>query len=157
MVATRATAARKRVALPPSVSSEPVDMADAPIFPDGESARETLDDLKPEMAKSKADTNLIIESLKQAYVLVGTVTVAIHPADGFVIVRNAEDMAESWRMILDNDPKLRKRMKTMIQGSGWGTVITAHVPVVIAIMNNHKGSFEHLVKRRESADQSASS
>jgi hypothetical protein len=132
-----------------------VNPADAPTFPNGDAGRETLDDIKPDMAKSKADTNLIIEALKQAYVLVGTVTVAINAPDGFVIVRNAEDMAESWRMILDNDAKLRRRMKSLIQGSGWGTVITAHVPVVIAILNNHKGSFEHLVKRRDTANQSA--
>jgi hypothetical protein len=137
----------------------PLNIADAPSFgSNGEPAfNESLDDIKPEMAKSKADTELIIEALKQAYVLVGTVTIPFSQADGFIIVRNAEDMAESWRMLLDNDVKLRKRMKSLIQGSGWGTVITAHVPVVIAIMGNHKASFDHLVKRRTTTQTTAQS
>ena len=142
---------QKKSAANGPVAAPTIDVGSAPTFSatNGEAPfAETLDDIKPEMAKSKADTELIIEALKQAYVLVGTVTIPFSQADGFVIVRNAEDMAESWRMLLDNDIKLRKRMKTLIQGSGWGTVITAHVPVVIAIMQNHKDSFDHLVKRR---------
>ena len=140
---------RNPVDLPGAIPSEPVSMADAPVFGSDSTIRESLNDAMPEMGKSKPDTVLILEALKQSYALVGTITVAFSPADGFLIVQNAEEMAESWRMILDNDAKLRKRMKSLIQGSGWGTVITAHLPIAIAILNNHRDRFSHLIRSKK--------
>ena len=151
---------RPPVDLPPSIPSELIDPGEVPGFvpPNGdEQFQKELADAMPAMGKSKADTNLIIEALKQSYALIGTIAVAFSPADGFIIVKNAEDLAESWRMILDNDPKLRRRMKSLIQGSGWGTVVTAHVAVAVPILNNHRNSFEHLIRKRQPTDANSDS
>ena len=158
--ATKRTARPRVTDLPPHIPSEPLDMSEAPSFgpSNGDAAFDKeLADAMPPMAKSKADTNLIIEALKQTYTLIGTISVAFSPVDGLIIVRNAEDLAESWRMILDNDAKLRRRMKSLIQGSGWGTVVTAHVAVAVPLINNHRDKFQHLIRKRQPADATGSS
>lgn len=103
--------------------------------------------------KSKSDTELIITALTQLYVSVGQgVFIFVNQQDGRTIVREAEDLAESWRQLLDNDPKLRRIMKGMIKGGGWGTVITAHLAVAMPIISNHEGGLQHLIKRKNGDD-----
>jgi hypothetical protein len=74
--------------------------------------------------------------------------------DGMRIIQNAETLTESWRQILDNDTKLRRLMKKLIQGSGWGAVIAAHIAVAIPIINNHTDGFGHLFSGRQATPQS---
>lgn len=123
-----------------TVTEEPIE--DSP-FKDAD-----LEDATPKV-KSKPDTELIIKSLTKTYASIGVFVRLANKQDGLIIVRNAEELAESWRMLLDSDTKIRRIMKNMIRSSGWGTVLAAHVMVAIPIIENHEVSVSHLFKRAE--------
>lgn len=100
----------------------------------------------PDMPKSKAETELILKSLAKSYALIAQFVMLVSIEDAALIARNIDDMVESWRQLLDDDPKLRKTMLKLVKSSGWGTVITAHLAVALPIAANHRDSFAHLIK-----------
>jgi len=103
--------------------------------------------------KSKPETELIIKGLTRWYALIATGVAIIDKQDAMVIMTNAEDLAESWRELLDNDAKLRKRMKGMFEASGWGNVIFAHVVIGAPILAHHGLSLDHLFQRKPKNDE----
>jgi len=103
---------------------------------------------EPPVTRGKRDTELIVQGLKKFYYNTGMMLFIVSPEDGTHIAKNADDLGESWRSLLDSDAKLRKRMLTMLEAGGWSQVIVAHVLVAIPIMRNHGVSLEHLIKRK---------
>lgn len=155
------TRARKVTDLPSDIPSAslPSD-GPTPFDSNGGMPRITPDDVRdaaPDLPKSKADTELILKSLLGTYVGIGTV-LTIHPVtamDGLTIVTNAEELTESWRQLLDNDAKLRRIMKNLIKGTGWGAVISAHLLVAVPIIKNHSVGMEHLWRKKDDASNPA--
>lgn len=127
------------------VASSKVPPEDSP-FKDKPPNFAAAEDVMPDMPKSKAETELILKSLLKTYANAGAFVMLFSQKDGLLIVKNSEELTESWRQLLDNDPKLRKTMLKVVKGSGWGAVISAHLTVAIPIINNHKESFEHLIR-----------
>lgn len=97
--------------------------------------------------KSKRDTDFIVGGLEKFYHNTGMMLFIVNQHDGAQIAKNAHDLAESWRNLLDTDAKLRRRMMKMLEAGGWSTVVTAHLIVAIPIMQNHGVTLEHLIKR----------
>ncbi len=90
-------------------------------------------------APRRDSTDSLIESITQLYQGVG-MALSFHPkttTDGMMWTSQAEMMAESWRTLIDRDPKVRKMWVKLCQGSGYGAVIAAHAMVVYPIMQNH--------------------
>lgn len=102
----------------------------------------------PDMPKSKAETELILKSLAKTYALTAQFVMLVSMKDGAQIANNIETLTESWRQLLDDDPKLRKTMLKVVKSSGWGTVLSAHLAVALPIAVNHKDKFAHLIKPR---------
>jgi hypothetical protein len=149
--------ARKKVDLPPNVEGRDVPPDQVPPFMDGSpitdsptfaSVQEAVED--QDKPKSNPETVRILKSLQQTYSHLGIAVSLISTQDGIHIVQNSGKLTESWRQVLDNDPKLRKKMLGVIQGSGWGAVIFAHIAVFAPIANNHRDKFSHLVTPRRS-------
>ena len=130
-----------------------VPLADSPFAGNGSGI--TAEDIRaagPEPGKSKPETELIIEALQRIYVGMG-VGLAFLPnlqLDGMLVASSADDLAESWRDLLDNDPKVRRMLRKLLKSSAWGAVITAHMGVAIAIAKNHPEGIQHLIRRRSS-------
>jgi hypothetical protein len=109
-------------------------------------------DFEAPTTKSKPDTEFIIGSLKKTYFNIGMMAALVDTNASVQIVRKSDDLAESWRTLLDSDTKLRRKMKNMVTAGGWGTVIIAHLVVAIPIAQSHGLSFEHLITKRRSDD-----
>lgn len=80
----------------------------------------------------------LISNLSEMYAMLG---LAVGFADGFTgmqIASRSDEMAESWRTLVNTNPKVRKALEKMVTGSGWGTVVTAHVLTVLPILVHHK-------------------
>ena len=103
----------------------------------------------PEMPRSKAETELILKSLAKTYALTAQFVMLLSIQDGALIAQYIDPLTESWRQLLDDDPKLRKTMLKLVKSSGWGTVISAHLAVALPIAVNHKDKFGHLIKPRQ--------
>lgn len=139
---------------PVATKKEPVPSVEVPLSESPFGTAPVFDDV-PDMPKSKAETELILKSLLKSYVGMGMAISIVAPQDGMIVVQNAEDLTESWRMLLDNDPKLRRIMKKAIQGSGWGAVISAHLAVAVPIISNHRDKLQHLVSRKSTSSDAA--
>ena len=57
--------------------------------------------------------------------------------DAIVVGGSASQMAESWRPLLEKDPKVRAMWNKLLTGTGWSGVIIAHATVAYAIAQNH--------------------
>ncbi len=111
--------------------------------------------IAPDMPKSHAETEFILKALLKTYTSTGILVSAFSPSDGYLIVQNAEELTESWRQLLDTNPKMRKTMKKTIEGGAWGAVISAHLMVAVPIFNNHRDKFTHLVKPKNRDEPTA--
>lgn len=110
---------------------------------------------EPDTKKLKPDTVLIIDSLRKTYWGLGVGIRVFDPVAGMQIAAAANDLAESWTTVLENDTKLRRMMKKMITGGGWSTVILAHLVVALPIMESHGVSFSHLIRRKNQESEGA--
>ena len=83
------------------------------------------------------NTDKLVEGIKTLYMQVGMVISFVAVDDGTIIAANAETLGESWRSLIERDPKVRKMWEKMLIGSGWSGVIVAHAMVAYPIMSNH--------------------
>lgn len=90
-------------------------------------------------------TNVNLEPEIQA--MFGVIAMAVsfyNQKDGMVILQNSAQMATAWAELARTNPHVAKVLKTMTQGSAWGGVAMATLPVVIGIMANHEMMPEEL-------------
>lgn len=135
--------------LPPTIASTPLDDGPDPFVEGG-----GIPDFSGmvEERKSSKETDVIIAALGQTYVIAAQVVSLFNIKDGLAIGQRIPELTESWRKLLDDDPKLRKRMLGMAKASGWGAVFAAHAMVALPIIANHKDDFGHLIKRPTPTD-----
>ena len=91
--------------------------------------------------KGGRSTNIdtLIQQIADLYRNVG-IGLAFFPSmsmDGMVVADQAAKLAESWRPLIEKDPKIRKAWERITTGSGWGTVVMAHAGIGMVIAYNH--------------------
>jgi hypothetical protein len=69
----------------------------------------------------------------QAAVILGIATGPTGNMAGTVIASKAGVLAESWIDLAERDPRVRRAIKSILQGGGWAGVIAAHVGVALPI------------------------
>lgn len=100
-------------------------------------------DCKPTAPKavrtSVKSVDILIAQMTDMYAAVG-MGLSFMPSlatDSMIVATNASAMAESWRPLIERDPKIRKMWERMCNGGGWGSVIMSHGMVALAIMRAH--------------------
>lgn len=84
-----------------------------------------------------------VEPLEQMYTIAGIGIDMFdrkdHVADscGQIVASSAHDIAVAWDELAQKNPQVRKTLRKLTQGSAWGGVFAAHLPIAIAIMANH--------------------
>lgn len=85
---------------------------------------------------------------------------------GPAIANSAHDAAVAWDELAQKNPAVRRSLRKLTQGSAWGTVLAAHLPIAIAIAGAHMpkggmpGPLRTLVdndaaQKQEAADEAA--
>jgi hypothetical protein len=69
-----------------------------------------------------------------------------------MIAASATQLAESWRPLLESDPKVRKFWQKITTGGGWGAVTLAHGMLAIGIMRAHDISLPSFGKQEQEAE-----
>lgn len=84
-------------------------------------------------------TNLIVANIEQFYIGIGVGLTFVNATanDGMVITQSANTLAESWRGLLDTNPKVRKYWERTLSAGGMGTVVLAHAMIAMPILRNH--------------------
>ena len=90
-------------------------------------------------AGRRTNIDTLIEQIADLYrnVGIGLAFVPTMSLDGMVVAGESGKLAESWRPLIEKDPKIRKVWERITTGSGWGTVVMAHAGIGLAIASNH--------------------
>jgi len=89
--------------------------------------------------KSGATVDSLVESIHGMYSMVamGMTMLPATANDGMIVASKASDLAESWRPLLERDAKVRKMWEKAFTVSGYGTLIAAHLMVILPIAQSH--------------------
>lgn len=81
----------------------------------------------------------LVEQISETYRMVGTGLTFNNGTsmDGMVLLESADKLGESWRTLLERDPKIRKMWEKFFTVSGYGAVLAAHAMIALPIMQNH--------------------
>lgn len=97
-------------------------------------------------------TDKVIRELTELYVLFGTGISLINQNDGLLIGSSAPKLAESWRGVIDNDPRIKEAFQRLASSSGWAAVLSAHIPIGLGLMANHQEGLSHLWKPKNAGN-----
>lgn len=84
------------------------------------------------------------EHLTKFYGDIGMMVGMFDPTCGAAVVMNAQQMAKSMETLAETSPQTRKFLMGLVSSSAIATVITAHMPVIMAIMMHHTSGGQRL-------------
>jgi hypothetical protein len=84
------------------------------------------------------------KSLKETYETVGGMVLLFDMQCGTAVIENAENMARSLDTLAQNNPKVKEVLLKLTEASGWGQVLVAHAPVLLAVYAHHGGQVQSL-------------
>lgn len=76
---------------------------------------------------------ILVKPLRDLYVTVGTLVIPFNKAVGTSFIQNAEPCAKALDNAAKTDKQIRRVLMLLIQGSVWGEVIIAHMPIMLAL------------------------
>jgi hypothetical protein len=76
---------------------------------------------------------ILVKPLRDLYVTVGTLVLPFNKPVGTAFIQNAEACAKSLDNAAKADKQIRRVLMLLIQGSVWGEVIVAHMPIMMAL------------------------
>lgn len=77
------------------------------------------------------------KALQDLYVAVGTGVFPFDQQLGTVIVQQAEECARALTELSATSPTIRRALEALIETSAWGTVIIAHMPILVMIATKY--------------------
>jgi hypothetical protein len=76
---------------------------------------------------------ILVKPIRDLYATVGTLVLPFNQAVGTAFIQNAEPCAKALDNAAKTDKQIRRILMLMIQGSVWGEVIIAHMPIMMAL------------------------
>ena len=77
---------------------------------------------------------VIAAGMTKLYKRAGRLVKAMDKDIGVAIIESAEDCGEAWDELARTNPRIRRTLMKMISGGAWGSVIMAHLPILLAII-----------------------
>lgn len=90
--------------------------------------------------RKSASIDALVEQIATFYTMAGFGLTMYKPLqfEGMVVSSEASKLAESWRSLLESNPKVRKVWERMFTASAYGSIVTAHLAVLLPIAQ-HRG------------------
>lgn len=76
---------------------------------------------------------ILVKPLRDLYVTVGTLVIPFNKTVGTAFIQNAEPCAKALDNAAKADKQIRRVLMLLVQGSVWGEVIIAHMPIMMAL------------------------
>lgn len=76
---------------------------------------------------------ILVKPLRDLYVTVGTLVLPFNNPVGTAFIQNAEQCAKALDNAAKADKQIRRVLMLLVQGSVWGEVIIAHMPIMMAL------------------------
>lgn len=75
--------------------------------------------------------------LTDLYTMLGAVLSPMDPVCGGAIINQAPECAKALEKLAKTNPEVRRVLVNLVSTSAWGAVITAHIPIVMAVGMHH--------------------
>jgi hypothetical protein len=72
--------------------------------------------------------------LADRYRQVGKIARLFHPKVGTAMIAQADECADSWLKLAENNDTVRRYILAVVEGGDWGGVFAAHIPIVMAVI-----------------------
>lgn len=96
--------------------------------------------------------------LVQFYGVIGISIFAFDKPCGAGILQNADPMAESLDKLARESPAVKRVLETLVKTGAWGTVLAAHMPILMTVgMHHGTDSVRELITRLNQAGEYAES
>lgn len=76
---------------------------------------------------------ILVKPLRDLYATVGTLVLPFNQPVGTAFIQNAEPCAKALDNAAKTDKQIRRVLMLLVQGSVWGEVIIAHMPIMMAL------------------------
>jgi hypothetical protein len=76
---------------------------------------------------------ILVKPLRDLYVTVGTLVLPFNQPVGTAFIQNAEPCAKALDNAAKTDKQIRRVLMLLVQGSVWGEIIIAHMPIMMAL------------------------
>jgi hypothetical protein len=93
--------------------------------------------LDPELPPTSKRTTKIAKELANMYTMVGTTVYMVNPRIGVTIINKADDCASALDDLARTNPRVRRALERMLTTSAYSAVITAHLPIVVAVATEY--------------------
>jgi hypothetical protein len=101
---------------------------------------------QPTAGPTKSSLTKLGKSLKETYETIGGMVLLFDAPCGTAVIENAENMARSLDVLAQNNPKVKEALLKLTEASGWGQVIVAHAPVMLAVYAHHGPQVQAMFK-----------
>jgi hypothetical protein len=81
-----------------------------------------------------------VAPLVEFYTMAGMAVAVMDKKDqvcGPAIAESAQQCAEAWDNLAQKNPAVRKALRSLLSASAVGAIVTAHLPIMIAILTQH--------------------
>jgi len=128
----------------------PVDVTDSPLLdstvtPDHDLSRDASDkpakavrslgqNRKPRPTIRRTKPGELTQPITQFYVLLGLGIAPFAPFTSATIGNNAEQCAQAWDKLAQENDAVRRVLLAMIETGAWAGLVAAHTPIAIAVM-----------------------
>jgi hypothetical protein len=75
--------------------------------------------------------------LRELYETLAVVVVApLDQLGGTLMHKRAGELAEAWVDLAERDPRVKRTLERLLEATGWGGIVAAHVAIVIPVIAN---------------------
>lgn len=75
--------------------------------------------------------------LADMYTMIGAVLSPLDPVCGGAVIQAAPEAAKALEKLAKTNPEVRRILVGMVTTSTWGAVVTAHMPIILAVVMHH--------------------
>ena len=96
-----------------------------------------------------------VEPLTQLYGFGSLALMPIDPQCAMTLAKAAPECAKAWDELADQNLAVRRMLQSLTQTGAWGTVIAAHLPVLVAVLSHHYPNALPSMLTQEAAQETA--
>lgn len=96
---------------------------------------------KPKTVEPPSKPGEFTEDIAGFYTMLGLGVGMRDQFCGRTIVENAEKIATEWDKLAESNPAVRKALRSMLKVTAVGSLMAAHVPIIMAISAHHGPGF----------------
>lgn len=96
---------------------------------------------KPKVTEPPSKAGEFVEDITAFYAMLGMGIGVRDKYCGMAIVENSSKIAEEWDKLAQTNSAVRKALRSLTKATAVGTLVAAHVPIIMAVSAHHGPGF----------------